>query len=197
MTDIEQMLRDLSVEPPASLARETLIESGAADQVATVESPFGPLWIAWSPRGVTGVTPRFACETVEGFLAEHRRNGYSIVGSQSQMPRDLATRVGDALELGETSDVPVDLRGIATFQRSVLDACRGIGAGTVRSYGWLAEKLQNPGAVRAVGTALGRNPIPLIVPCHRVVRSDGAVGNYAFGPDMKRQLLIREGAILV
>jgi len=50
--------------------------------------------------------------------------------------------------------------------------------------------------VRAVGTALGRNPIPLVVPCHRVVRSDGATGNYAFGPEMKRELLVREGAIL-
>ena len=196
MTDVEQMLRNLSVEPPTELARATLIETGAADQVTTIDSPFGPLWIAWSPKGVTAVTPRFACETVGGFLDEHRRRGYSTVGSQSRLPKDLAVRVDDALEHGETADVPVDLRGLADFQRSVLDTCRSIGVGTVRSYGWIAERLHNPGAVRAVGTALGRNPVPLIVPCHRVVRSDGAVGSYAFGADMKRELLIREGAIL-
>lgn len=192
MTDITHMLSDLNVESPPGLAQETLVEAGAADQVATVDSPFGPLWVAWSPRGVTGVTPRFACDTVEGFLDAHRRNGYAA----SRLPSDLAARVDDALERGETHDVPVDLRGLAKFQQAVLIACSTINAGSVRSYGWIADELDNPGAVRAVGTALGRNPVPLIVPCHRVVRSDGAIGNYAFGPDMKRELLVREGAIL-
>ncbi|GMR02214.1 MAG: methylated-DNA--[protein]-cysteine S-methyltransferase [Acidimicrobiia bacterium] len=193
MTDLEQALRALDIQPPTDLVRTTLIETGAADQITTIDSPFGPLWIAWSPRGVTAVTPRFACESVGDFLDEHRRNAYVI----DHLPRHLEERIDKALASGMTSDVPVDLRGLSDFQRAVLAACSRIEAGTVRSYGWIAEQLENPGSVRAVGTALGRNPIPLVVPCHRVVRSDGAIGNYAFGPEMKRELLIREGAILM
>lgn len=192
MTDIEQLLKDLDVAPPRELERTTLVTTGAADQATTADSPLGPLWIAWNPRGVTAVTPRFVCDTFDGFLGEHRRGVYKAKG----LPKDLAGQIEDALVHGETSEVPVDLTGIAAFQRGVLEVCRTIGPGTVRSYGWIAEKLDNPGAVRAVGTALGQNPIPLIVPCHRVVRSDGSIGNYAFGPDWKHDLLVREGAIL-
>jgi len=193
MNDLERALHALNVQPPADLVRTTLIETGAADQITTTDSPFGPVWIAWSPRGVTAVTPRFACESVDDFLGEHRRTAYVV----DHLPRHLEERIDNALANGMTSDVPVDLRGLSDFQRAVLDACSRIEAGTVRSYGWIAEQLENPGSVRAVGTALGHNPIPLVVPCHRVVRSDGAIGNYAFGPEMKRELLIREGAILI
>jgi O-6-methylguanine DNA methyltransferase len=104
--------------------------------------------------------------------------------------------ISTGLQSGDTTDIPVDLSGVTSFQRSVLSTCATIPVGSVRPYGWIASEIGSPGAVRAVGTALGRNPVPLIIPCHRVVRSDGAVGNYAFGPDMKHDLLIREGAIL-
>ncbi|MCL1598228.1 MAG: methylated-DNA--[protein]-cysteine S-methyltransferase [Actinomycetia bacterium] len=192
MTDIEATVRSLRTEPPHGLETRTMIGAGAADHVATVDSPFGPVWVSWSIRGVTGLTPRFACETIDNFLASHHRNAYPA----DTLPRDLEDRIIDALNEGATRNVPIDLRGLATFQHAVLETCAMIEPGTVRSYGWIAERLENPGSVRAVGTALGRNPIPLIIPCHRVVRSDGTIGNYAFGPEMKRQLLIREGAIL-
>ncbi len=193
MKDIETTLRTLRTEPPRGLEAATLVGAGAADQVATIDSPFGPVWVSWSIRGVTGLTPRFVCETIADFLESHRRNAYPA----DTLPRDLEGSIEDALVRGGTMDVPIDLRGLAEFQRSVLSTCLTIEPGTIRSYGWIAEQLENPGSVRAVGTALGRNPIPLIIPCHRVVRSDGAIGNYAFGPEMKRQLLIREGAILI
>ena len=64
----------------------------------------------------------------------------------------------------------------------------------MRSYAWVAKEIGHPAAVRAVGTALGRNPVPLVVPCHRVVRTDGSVGNYGFGSPAKRALLTAEGA---
>ena len=192
MTDIERLLAELTVDPPDGLERDTLVSAGAADQVATTDSEFGPLWISWSPVGVTGVSPVFACGTVDEFMDLHRRNAYTA----DRLPIDLANRVDEALEHGTTPEFPVDLRGIAAFQSAVLDACRTIETGTVRSYGWIADQLSNPGAVRAVGTALGHNPIPLLIPCHRVVRSDGSIGNYAFGPDMKHDLLVSEGAIL-
>ena len=192
MTDIEQLLAELNATPPAGLERTTLVAAGAADQVATTDSPFGPLWISWSPIGVTGVSPLFACETVEDFMDLHRRNAYAA----DRLPMDLSSLVDQALEHGTTPEFPVDLRGITEFQGAVLETCTMIEPGTVRSYGWIADQLTNPGAVRAVGTALGHNPIPLLIPCHRVVRSDGSIGNYAFGPDMKHDLLVSEGAIL-
>ena len=77
--------------------------------------------------------------------------------------------------------VPVDLSGVAPFQRDVLETARRIPFGEVRSYAWIAREIRHPQAVRAVGTALGRNPVPLLVPCHRVLRSDGGVGGYLFG----------------
>jgi methylated-DNA-[protein]-cysteine S-methyltransferase len=192
MTDIEELLGDLNVAPPVDLERRTLLDAGAADQVATTDSPFGPLWISWSPVGVTGVSPLFACPTVDEFMKDHRRNVYTAY----RLPLDLADQIDAALERGTTRGFPVDLRGITEFQGAVLKACRRIESGSVQSYGWIADQLANPGAVRAVGTALGHNPIPLLIPCHRVVRSDGSIGNYAFGPDMKHDLLLREGAIL-
>ena len=192
MTDIEQLLSDLDAPPPRDLERTTLITAGAADQVTTTDSVFGPLWISWSPIGVTGLSPLFACPTIDEFMDAHRRNAYA----KDRLPNDLANQIDEALEHGTTPDFPVDLRGIATFQGAVLGACRTIETGTVRSYGWIADQMSNPGAVRAVGTALGNNPIPLLIPCHRVVRSDGSIGNYAFGPDMKHDLLVAEGAML-
>lgn len=85
--------------------------------------------------------------------------------------------------------VPVDLGEIRPFQRKVLDlACR-IPFGETRTYSWIARRIGHPLAVRAVGTALGRNPVPFIVPCHRVLRNDGALGGYGLGLPMKVRLL--------
>jgi len=84
--------------------------------------------------------------------------------------------------------VPVDLSGTPDFQRRVLEAAKRIPFGEARPYAWIAERIGHPHAVRAVGTALGRNPVPLIVPCHRVWRSDGGLGGYLFGGELKRRL---------
>jgi O-6-methylguanine DNA methyltransferase len=85
--------------------------------------------------------------------------------------------------------VPVDVSAVAPFQRSVLDAAAMIPFGEVRSYRWIAERIGSAKAVRAVGTALGRNPVPIVVPCHRVLRTDGRLGGYALGLDLKTRLL--------
>jgi O-6-methylguanine DNA methyltransferase len=84
--------------------------------------------------------------------------------------------------------VPVDLSATPDFQRRVLEAARAIPFGEARPYAWVARRIGHPHAVRAVGTALGRNPVPLIVPCHRVWRSDGGLGGYLFGAGCKREL---------
>jgi O-6-methylguanine DNA methyltransferase len=90
--------------------------------------------------------------------------------------------------------VAVDLGALTDFQRAVLGATRTIPRGEVRTYGWVAREIGRPGAVRAVGTALGHNPIPLVIPCHRVVQGDWRLGNYSGGgPEAKRLVLATEG----
>ena len=90
--------------------------------------------------------------------------------------------------------VPVDLSETPEFQRRVLEAAREIPFGEARPYAWIAARVGHPRAVRAVGTALGRNPVPIIVPCHRVWRSDGGLGGYLFGVEYKRRMLELERA---
>jgi methylated-DNA-[protein]-cysteine S-methyltransferase len=84
---------------------------------------------------------------------------------------------------------PCDLSGLSPFTRAVLRMATKIPYGEVRSYQWVAQRLRKPKAARAVGNALARNPIPVIIPCHRVVRSDGSLGGYALGLEWKRRLL--------
>lgn len=103
------------------------------------------------------------------------------------------------IELGEYLEgertfftVPVDLSMTPPFQRDVLEAARAIPFGEVRSYAWVAREIGRPQAMRAVGNALGANPVPLIIPCHRVLRSDGGVGGYLFGSRAKDRLLALE-----
>lgn len=88
--------------------------------------------------------------------------------------------------------VPVDLSGAPDFQKKVLAAARRIPFGEVRPYAWVAQRIGHPRAVRAVGTALGRNPVPFIVPCHRVLQTGGGLGGYLFGTDVKSRLLSLE-----
>jgi O-6-methylguanine DNA methyltransferase len=192
MTGLERMLSALDSSPPADLERDTVVNVGAADLAARTDSPIGPVWISWSTRGVTALSPLFSTSTFDEFMELHRRAAYEA----STLPSDLFEGISDALDTGDSSAVSIDMTGLGEFQKSVLEACATIPVGQVRPYGWIASEIDNPRSVRAVGTALGHNPIPLIVPCHRVVRSDGSVGNYAFGPDLKHDLLVREGALL-
>ncbi len=97
---------------------------------------------------------------------------------------------GDLLALRR---IPIDLRG-TSFQLRVWQALQQIAAGQTRSYGQVAKQLGQPGASRAVGNANGANPVSLVVPCHRVIQSDGQLGGYAAGVERKRWLLRHEGA---
>jgi methylated-DNA-[protein]-cysteine S-methyltransferase len=89
-------------------------------------------------------------------------------------------------------DVPVDLRLAKGFRRAVLEHLREIPYGVTESYTTVARAAGNPGAVRAAGSACATNPIPLVVPCHRVVRRDGTYGQYRGGPEVKHALLTME-----
>jgi len=90
--------------------------------------------------------------------------------------------------------VPIDFAGTRPFQRKVLELTHRIPFGDTRTYSWIARRIGHPLAVRAVGTALGRNPVPILVPCHRVLRADGGLGGDAFGLDLKTRLLGLERA---
>ena len=94
---------------------------------------------------------------------------------------------------GSGADIPLDVRGTA-FQQRCWQALREIPAGETRSYGEQAAMLGNPKASRAVGSANGANNIAVLIPCHRVVQADGSIGGYAYGPEIKAELLRREGA---
>ena len=89
---------------------------------------------------------------------------------------------------------PLDLSQATAFQRQVWEATRLIPYANTKSYLWVAEQIEKPGAVRAVGQALGRNPLPIIIPCHRVIASDGRLGGYSGGVEMKRYLLWLEAS---
>lgn len=95
---------------------------------------------------------------------------------------------------GKRIDFPdkLDLSEATPFQRSVWDAARRIPYGQTESYGWIARKTGKPGAARAMGQALGKNPLPIIVPCHRVISSDGNLGGFTGGLAMKKRLLALE-----
>ena len=88
----------------------------------------------------------------------------------------------------------LDLSGATPFQRKVWEITRLIPYGKTRSYLWVVEQIKQPGAAQAVGQALSRNPLPIIVPCHRVVASDGKLGGFSGGVEMKRRLLFLEAA---
>ena len=99
---------------------------------------------------------------------------------------------------GNRVDFPdeLDLSGATPFQRSVWQTARLIPYGQTRSYAWLAGQAGSPGAARAVGQALGRNPLPIIIPCHRVLASNGGLGGFSGGLEMKRFLLNLEKAVI-
>jgi O-6-methylguanine DNA methyltransferase len=90
-------------------------------------------------------------------------------------------------------DVEVDISHLGIFTQKVLNELRKIPYGETRSYGWLAKKVGKQHAARAVGQALKRNPIPIIIPCHRIIRDDGTIGGFSMGVNIKERLLALEG----
>src|SRR5204862_2887481 len=108
------------------------------------------------------------------------------------LPERLSAQVEEVLA-GRTRRLRFDLGRLSPFERSVLRKTLEIPRGEVRPYGWVAREIGRPGAVRATGSALGHNPVPVLIPCHRVTRSDGLPGNYAYGPALKERMLTAEG----
>jgi methylated-DNA-[protein]-cysteine S-methyltransferase len=186
--------RDASAEQPPLAA------------YAVLPSPWGPVLVAASRAGVCGVELR---AEPRGFAAAvGRRLGGRVVPDGAEVPTAIRARLGEAVGIisgalaGDATQpeaVPLDWTGVPAWDRRVLEGARGVARGTATGYGRLAARIGAPGAARAVGSALGRNPFWILVPCHRIVAGDGTIGGYGGGEDaleLKRDLLALEGTAL-
>jgi O-6-methylguanine DNA methyltransferase len=188
---VETALAELTETAPIGLAHSALVAVGLADDYTVLDSPIGPLWIAWNGRGVAAVESAPDDRAFE--VRFQVRTGRPIRHVES-LPADLARAIERRLGGDRLARISLDYRGTTEFEQAVWLKALEIPRGEVRPYGWIAAEIGRPKAVRAVGTALGHNPFPLIVPCHRVVRSDGTIGQYSLGgPKNKRAILAAEG----
>jgi len=188
---IERTLEALRAEAPAGLLARTMATAGLADAYAPVQSPIGPVLVAYSAHCVSAVG---LAENAASFEMRVAAELGRPVRRVEALPPDLERAVERRLAGDRRVRVPFDLRRRSPFERAVLEKALEIPTGEVRPYAWIAAEIGRPRAVRAVGTALARNPIPLLIPCHRVVRSDGMIGNYSMGgPTVKRAVLEAEG----
>jgi methylated-DNA-[protein]-cysteine S-methyltransferase len=159
----------------------------------TFDAPVGSLLLAATERGLVRVA--YASEDHDRVLETlAARISPRILASPARL--DTAARELDEYFAGRRRvfDVALDLRLASGFRRAVLEHLPAIGYGQTRSYAEMAAAAGSPRAVRAVGSACATNPLPVIVPCHRVVRSDGSLGGYLGGLDAKRALLHLESA---
>jgi methylated-DNA-[protein]-cysteine S-methyltransferase len=158
------------------------------------DSPVGTLFVAVTPRGVCEIhydaDPQVEAERLA------RLFGSRVL--RSPRPTDDARRQLDEYFAGERRDfdLPVDLSAARDFGRAVLEQLARVPYGELTTYGTLAAQAGRPRAARAVGTVMNRNPVPIVLPCHRVVGSSGSLVGYAGGLDRKRTLLELEGALL-
>jgi methylated-DNA-[protein]-cysteine S-methyltransferase len=205
MTDTNDTLEARLTAPPdageaAALARLQAVLERRADaedllDVAyrDLDTPLGRLLLAATPAGLVRVA--FPVEDADAVLASlAERVSPRVLRAPARL--DAVARELDEYFDGRRHafDVPVDLQLAHGFRRAVLERLVDVPyAGTV-SYAELAARAGSPRAVRAVGTACALNPVPLVVPCHRVVRSDGTPGSYRGGPEAKRRLLALEAA---
>jgi methylated-DNA-[protein]-cysteine S-methyltransferase len=155
--------------------------------------PFGTFYLVSGPQG-----PAFARIAPSDAVFEREATRYlGAPVRRGPAPAWLESAVAAAVRRHEPFAGDVDLTRLGPFERDVLAVLRRIPAGSVRTYGDIAAALGQPGAARAVGMACARNPLPLLIPCHRVVRSDGGLGGYSLrgGVALKRRLLEAEGAL--
>ncbi len=189
--------RDEAVRRAETALRKRLSEHWAPIYYDRVEqSPLGPLWVAAGAKGLVAVE----YDGSEKYFLSY------LTKISSGRPQRSAKQVAGAVRMllaylrGERSnlDLDVDLSGITPFQQDVLQATRQVPRGQVASYAEIARRIGKPKAVRAVGQALRRNPIPIVVPCHRIIASDGSLGGYAgeLRSEKKAKLLRLEGVSL-
>ena len=164
---------------------------------ATIKSRIGVIRVAATPRGVCEIA--LGRETAEDFFGWLERH----VGHAPRRPERSGLVALALVQIAEylagrrrEFDLPLDVRG-TDFQRRAWAAVAAIPYGQTRTYSQVAQAIGRPAAVRAVGAANGANPLPLVVPCHRVLGSDGSLTGYGGGLDVKRKLLDMESQLKV
>ncbi len=197
MTDLLATIPTPDAATLARLRADLVRRAEAADLLdvayRTVDSPLGALLLAATPEGLVRVA--FEGEDHAAVLATIADDVSPRV-LRAPLRLDATARQLDEYFAGRrrTFDVPVDLRLAHGFRRAVLEHLRDIPYGGTESYATVARAAGSPNAVRAAGSACATNPVPLVVPCHRVVRSDGTIGQYRGGVEAKRRLLALEAA---
>lgn len=185
-------------DTPLAPLRARLAEQADGDGLLdvtyrTMDSPAGPILLAATPVGLVRVA--FEREGHDGVLVELSDAISPRILRSSRRVDDVARQLDEYFSgRRRVFDVPVDLQLSKGFRRAVLTHLLQIPYGATESYKVVARSAGNPGAVRAAGSACATNPIPLVVPCHRVVRSDGTFGQYRGGPEVKQMLLAMEAA---
>jgi len=181
--DLDRRFRDAA-------AREDLLDV-AYD---IVDSPIGSLLVAATQRGLC----RIAYDAEPEQELERLARSFGVRVLRSSKPIDAARRELDEYFEGDRRrfDLPIDVALLADFNRRVLGELARVPYGEVVTYGELAARAARPRAARAVGTVMNRNPLPIVLPCHRVIGANGKLVGYAGGLERKEQLLRLEGAIL-
>jgi methylated-DNA-[protein]-cysteine S-methyltransferase len=177
----------------ARLADEAQREGVLDVAYRTLDTPVGRILLAATGQGLVKVA--FSVQDHDAVLRQLAdRISPRILNAPGRL--DETSRQLDEYFTGQRTrfELPLDWRLSKGFRREVLTHLRDIGYGRTESYAEVAAAAGSPRAVRAVGTACATNPLPLVVPCHRVVRSDGSAGGYAGGPDAKLTLLALEAA---
>jgi O-6-methylguanine DNA methyltransferase len=185
---IENQLSSLVGDLPDGISEGVALGTGMADGFDLYPSAVGEVVVTFNPEGVSSVdlaSPGYA----HRFAERYERRLF-----RAEPPTSWGRHIPEAIAAGTPGKLPVDLRSRTAFQAKILRIAASIPRGEVRPYGWLAKEAGKPDAARAVGSTMARNPVPLIIPCHRVVRSDGFIGEYSLGgPHNKWQLLSHEG----
>ena len=159
----------------------------------SLSSALGTVYVAYGDRGVCSLD---LAGSDAAFIRAFRRRFRQAVTRDPHPPQELVQTLRGFFPSLDRFGGPVDLSLVGPFERRVLEQLRRIPKGQVRTYRDIAREIGQPGATRAVGNACAKNPVPLIIPCHRVVRSDGGLGGYSLrgGVAVKRKLLEQEGA---
>ncbi|MCC6178699.1 MAG: methylated-DNA--[protein]-cysteine S-methyltransferase [Chloroflexi bacterium] len=187
---LRQRLRGLeAVTAPPSLLPGVLDGVGLETSYVQIASPIGPVFVAFAGERIVAIAP---ASDALSFVRHFRERFGRSIRPATEPPAALLAAIQRRLA-GEPVDLDFDLSAVSEFERAVLLKALEIPRGEVRPYGWIAREIGRPGAVRAVGSALHKNPIPLLIPCHRVVKSDGRIGEYALGVQAKLAMLAAEG----
>ncbi len=161
------------------------------------ESSWGWMGIAESPKGIQAIVlPKPSKRAVESDLRAQSEAGGPIQQGESARLDAARRQLLDYLAgKRNTFDVPVDLSQGTSFQRQVWRTLQRVPYGKLRSYQWIALRVGGPHYARAVGNAVGANPLPIVIPCHRIVAHDASLGGFSGGLAMKRKLLSLEGTL--